>query len=109
MSFTQNQLLDFNIYLRRATINQEVIGGDARLLQIAEELLRVFEAGDINRLEEEANDPEEKVDELADKLSEAAALLSHLDDDDYRRVQDGERLSSVENFDALVRLLSDYE
>lgn len=115
MAFNWNQLLDFHVHLRRAAINQELIGGDARLLEIAEELLREAEISgedhkdETERLEKEANELEEKVDELTDKLSEAAVLLSPLDGDDYRHVQDGNRLSDTDNFSALVRLLSDYE
>ncbi|NKD46261.1 MULTISPECIES: hypothetical protein [Haematospirillum] len=115
MAFNQNQLLDFHIHLRRAAINQKLIGGDTLLLDIAEKLLLEAEIysedhkGETAQMEEEANELQAEIDELTTELSKAAALISSLNGNDYRHIQDGNRLSDTYNFSALERLLLEYE
>lgn len=46
---------------------------------------------------------------LTTELSKAAALISSLNGNDYRPIQDGNRLSDTYNFSVLERLLLEYE
>lgn len=112
-AFTENQLLDFQLHVQRAAIDAELVGGDTKLIDIAEQLLQAVE--DLQhekneRVEAAINDAdvqEDRANKLQEKLQSAAEHLMQIGKNRYSDSLGVEVFADDESFKKLTEILSD--